>query len=214
MTSSQLSAVLLRKGDGLKMPWKNGQGSTSEIAIAPLGSSVSENSFLWRLSTAEIAQGGPFSDFPGYERYLTLVKGDALKLVFEASNRQVLLERGKVCQFSGSESVSAVLSEAPVQDLNLIFSPNRVKASFESVFLKAKPRSFGMRGTVGFVYCIEGPALVSIFPGELKFPISEGDVLRVDLSRTPAPQEGLILIEPEKAGAQCKFILIELSVQF
>jgi environmental stress-induced protein Ves len=214
MASSQLSAIVLRKGDCQKMPWKNGQGFTSEIAIYPVGASFSENSFLWRLSSAEIANEGAFSLFPGYERYLALVKGDGLKLNFEPSKRQVLLQLGKVCRFSGTDEVSSSLSGGPVEDLNLIYSASRVKAVFESVGLRSKPRSFGMTGTVGFIYCVEGPVSVSVFPGEIKFLVPKGDVLRVDLSQTPAFCEGLILVEPVVAGADCKLILIELSVQF
>ena len=214
MVSSQLSASVLRKDDCQKIPWKNGQGLTSEFAIHPVGANVSENSFHWRLSSAEIVQGGAFSSFPGYERYLALVKGRELQLNFEPSKRQILLQLGKVCRFSGSDSVSSMPNEGPVQDLNLIYSPTHVQAVFESAALKSKPRSFKMTGTVGFVYCVEGSVSASIFPGEMKFLIREGDVLRIDLSQAPSRQEGLILIEPEVAGGNCKLILIELFVQF
>ncbi|MEO5969189.1 MAG: HutD family protein [Bdellovibrionia bacterium] len=214
MASSRLSAIVLRKGDSQKMPWKNGQGSTSEIAIYPIGTSLSENSFLWRLSSAEITTGGSFSLFPGYERYLGLVKGDGLQLNFEPSKRQILLQRGKVCRFSGTDVVSSSLSGGPVEDLNLIYSTSRVKAVFEAVVLRSKPRSFGMTGTVGFIYCVEGSVSASVFPGEIKFLVPEGDILRVDLPQTPSPNEGLILVEPVAAGTDCKLILIELSVQF
>ncbi len=211
MASSRLSAVILRKNERQKMPWKNGQGLTSEIAVYPDDSNISENSFLWRLSSAEIATEGSFSSFPGYERYLALVKGDALQLNFEPSKRKVLLQLGKVCRFSGSDSVSSVLSKGPIEDLNLIYEESRVKTVFESIVLKSKPRSFEMSGTVGFVYCVEGAVSVLVFPGEKKFQIPEGDSLRLDLAQEPSPQEGLILIEPGPTGS--KLILIELSVQ-
>ena len=215
MASSQVSAVLLPKGSFHKMPWKNGQGLTSEIAIYPEDAKVSENSFLWRLSSAELAQGGSFSSFPGYERYFTLVKGGGLQLEFESSKRQVLLEQGQVCQFSGKEVVSSLLSGGAVQDLNLIYSSSRVKAVFESIALNAKPRSFGMIGTVGFLYCVDGAVSAQVFPGEMKFRSPEGDVLRLDLARAPSTgQEGLIWVEPAVLGATCHVILIELTVQF
>ena len=49
-------------------PWKNGGGSTTEIAIAPLGATVDK--FDWRISLATIANSGPFSVFPGVDRTL------------------------------------------------------------------------------------------------------------------------------------------------
>jgi hypothetical protein len=143
------------------------------------------------------------------------VKGNELQLGFgasqEASKRQVSLQRGDVCHFLGAETVSATLREGPVQDLNLIYSPSQVGAIFEAVSLNTKPRSFGITGTVGFVYCVEGPILASVFPGELKYLIPEGDVLRLDLFLAPLFQETLILIEPAATGARGKFILIELT---
>lgn len=213
MASSRLSAVVVRKSDFQKMPWKNGKGLTSEISIDPAGASISENSFHWRLSSAKMAEDGVFSSFPGYERYLAHVKGDELELNFGPGKRQILLQLGQVCQFSGTESVSFMLRGGPVEDLNLIYSPTRVKAVFESILLTSKPRSFGMTGNVGFAYCVEGSVSASIFPGEMKFVIPEGDILRINLLEGPSPQEGLILFESEVAGANCKLILIELSVQ-
>ena len=49
-------------------PWKNGGGSTREIACWPQGAGM--DSFGWRVSVATIAQAGPFSAFPGIDHAL------------------------------------------------------------------------------------------------------------------------------------------------
>ena len=51
-------------------PWKNGGGSTTEIAIAPPGAGLDD--FDWRISLATISEDGPFSVFPGIDRTLIL----------------------------------------------------------------------------------------------------------------------------------------------
>lgn len=60
------------------MPWRNGRGSTLEIAREP----PTGEEFAWRLSLAAIEEEGDFSLFPGYRRALALVTGEALRLRF------------------------------------------------------------------------------------------------------------------------------------
>jgi environmental stress-induced protein Ves len=47
------------------MPWKNGGGETTEIAVFPDGAGLSD--FDWRVSMARVDGDGPFSSFPGIE---------------------------------------------------------------------------------------------------------------------------------------------------
>ena len=60
-------------------PWKNGGGSTREIACWPQGADM--DSFGWRVSIATIAQAGPFSAFPGINRQIMLLAGDGVQLL-------------------------------------------------------------------------------------------------------------------------------------
>jgi environmental stress-induced protein Ves len=60
------------------MPWKNGGGSTTEIAIFPEGSSLDD--FDWRISMATVAEAGPFSAFPGIDRTLSIIQGAGMRL--------------------------------------------------------------------------------------------------------------------------------------
>jgi environmental stress-induced protein Ves len=53
--------------------WKNGGGSTTEIAVAPMGASLDD--FDWRVSMARVASDGPFSEFAGIDRTLDILKG-------------------------------------------------------------------------------------------------------------------------------------------
>jgi environmental stress-induced protein Ves len=52
-------------------PWKNGDGTTTEIAMYPEGAGWDD--FHWRVGIADIRQSGPFSSFPGIDRSITLL---------------------------------------------------------------------------------------------------------------------------------------------
>ena len=60
------------------MPWKNGGGSTQELACWPPGADM--NSFEWRVSLATVDRPGPFSAFPAIDRQIMLLGGDGLHL--------------------------------------------------------------------------------------------------------------------------------------
>ena len=55
------------------MPWKNGGGSTTELAIFPEDAKLDH--FIWRLSTASVNTAGPFSHFSQIDRTLAILSG-------------------------------------------------------------------------------------------------------------------------------------------
>lgn len=59
-------------------PWKNGGGSTREIACWPQAAGLDD--FHWRVSIASVAASGPFSRFAGVDRTIMLLAGDGLRL--------------------------------------------------------------------------------------------------------------------------------------
>jgi hypothetical protein len=120
----------LRPSDYRVMPWKDGGGTTTEIAIEPPGASLSEP-FLWRVSSALVEASGPFSRFPGQARLLTLLEGSGFILDLEGMGRQRLKHPGQVVAFSGDAAVSATLIQGPCVDFGVISDPARVKVRLE-----------------------------------------------------------------------------------
>jgi environmental stress-induced protein Ves len=99
-------------------PWKNGGGSTTEIAVEPSGASL--NNFDWRISMARVASDGPFSEFAGIDRTLAVVSGSGLSLTI-GSDAPVLLGRGSdPIRFAGDVPVSARLSGDEITDINVM----------------------------------------------------------------------------------------------
>lgn len=107
------------------MPWKNGGGSTTELAIFPSGASIDH--FIWRLSTAQVATDGPFSFFPGIDRSLAVLSDSGLILHTEASEQTSsqpsavhLTQHSPPYRFTGELAVVAELSAGSVSDLNIM----------------------------------------------------------------------------------------------
>ncbi len=98
-------------------PWKNGGGSTTEIAIAPAGAHLDD--FEWRVSLATIAQDGPFSAFPGIDRSLALVDGDGVLLDF-GDERFVLSPSEPLIEFAGEDAVHATVTGQHTTDFNVM----------------------------------------------------------------------------------------------
>src|SRR5882757_7248707 len=77
--------VLLHAADRALQPWKNGGGTTQEVAAFPPGSAM--DNFDWRVSIAEVRQAGPFSCFEWVDRVLAVIAGE---LVLTVANMQPL----------------------------------------------------------------------------------------------------------------------------
>jgi environmental stress-induced protein Ves len=154
----------LRPSDYRVMPWKDGGGITTEIAIAPAGASLSDP-FLWRVSSASVAGSGPFSTFPGRARLLTLLEGAGLILDIEGQGRQRLKHPGQVVAFSGDAAVHATLIQGPSVDFGVISDPSRVKATIEWLTLGTDATSITLAPTT-LLYAPWGP--VHVDPLKLK----------------------------------------------
>lgn len=100
-------------------PWKNGGGSTREIACWPQGAGM--ESFGWRMSVATIAQAGPFSAFPGIDRQIMLLDGDGVHL--HSADGQIdhgMDQRWLPFSFSGDVALDCRLLGGTSTDFNVM----------------------------------------------------------------------------------------------
>ena len=117
---------LLTPADYRTMPWKNGGGRTTEIAAFPPGATL--DTFLWRVSLADVACDGPFSPFPGIDRTIVLLDGAGMRL--REGPRDVELTTPFVPHdFSGDEGIDCTLVAGPVRDFNVMFRRGRARGS-------------------------------------------------------------------------------------
>jgi environmental stress-induced protein Ves len=105
----------LPAAERLAQPWKNGGGTTREVAAAPDGVGFD---FDWRVSLAQVDAGGPFSRFAGVDRILTVLEG-AMRLTVEGREPVTLDADAGPYAFAGDADCSARMI-APVIDLNVM----------------------------------------------------------------------------------------------
>ncbi|RDJ22314.1 HutD family protein [Bosea caraganae] len=109
---------IIRASDCRVMPWKNGGGTTTEIAAHPPGASL--DAFDWRISMAHVGADGPFSSFPGIDRTLSVLTGNGIALAF-GDGETVRLERSSApYPFPADRPVEGQLVNGPIDDLNVM----------------------------------------------------------------------------------------------
>lgn len=108
------------------MPWKNGQGTTTEIAVEPPEAGM-DAPLLWRLSLADVATSGPFSAFPGLDRIIMLVQGIGMRLNFGDAAPSVLVDKPfQPVKFDGAWQTTCQLLGSPIVDFNLMVDQARL----------------------------------------------------------------------------------------
>ncbi len=115
---------IVRAADYRRMPWKNGGGSTTEVAIAPATSTL--DNFDWRISMAHVATPGPFSRFPDIDRTLAVIEGAGIHITVDGAT--VMLEQSSAPHFfPGDVDTSATLIDGPIDDLNVMSNRTRYR---------------------------------------------------------------------------------------
>lgn len=154
-------------------PWKNGAGSTTEIAVAPPGAGFDD--FDWRISLATIAADGPFSTFAGIDRSLALVEGDGVALTFDNERRVVLDGRQRLVRFAGEAAVFAEVASAST-DFNVMTRRGRCRHQLDSL---TAPAALTRRGATTVLFLAAG-AQLTVAGGEQVFVLRRFDALLLD----------------------------------
>ncbi|MFJ8209554.1 HutD family protein [Streptomyces sp. NPDC096033] len=146
---------ILRAADRTAVPWKNGGGVTREIASRPGGAGTED--FAWRVSLAEVAADGPFSEFPGVDRTLTLAEGAGMDLTVAGSHRRVD-ERYAPCDFPGDEPTGCRLLDGPVVNFNVMYRRGAVEA--RTAVIRGELALAVPPDTALLVVALDGPARI------------------------------------------------------
>lgn len=117
---------LIRSQDYELKPWKNGLGKTREI----IGKSAGEK-LAWRLSLAIVESDGQFSNFDGFDRILTVVRGAGMRLI--GSDAVYEAQPFTPIRFPGGERITGRCYSVPIENFNLIFDPEQVTADVRIV---------------------------------------------------------------------------------
>jgi environmental stress-induced protein Ves len=181
------------------LPWKNGGGSTTEVAVSPPGASTDD--FDWRISMARVASDGPFSHFAGIDRTLAVIKGRGLVLTV-ADRAPVELATGSdSLSFPGDTPTSARLTDGEIIDLNVMTRRGRFT---HDVLRVTQARSFEVAdGDIAIALSLDGHTL--IVTNQHNERLDHGDAIMI-----PPGETAGIQINPA-AAAQC--YLVRLRAQ-
>ena len=94
--------------------WRNGGGHTRELLAWPAGAD-----WKLRVSLADIDADGPFSAFPGVQRWFAVVQGAGVRLRFADGERTLHLGDAPL-RFDGADTPGCTLVAGPTRDLNLM----------------------------------------------------------------------------------------------
>ncbi len=107
-----MSLTIARFNDVPAQRWRNGGGVTRELLAWP-----SSEHWVLRLSVADIEQDGPFSSFPGVDRWFAVLSGHGVRL---GTERRFVTATDGPFRFEGESAPSCELVEGPTRDLNLM----------------------------------------------------------------------------------------------
>jgi environmental stress-induced protein Ves len=94
--------------------WRNGGGSTQELLAGP-----DATAWQWRISVATITQDGPFSAYPGVQRWFVVLAGAGVAL--QVAQRLVhVTPASPPLKFDGAAAPACTLLGGPTLDLNLM----------------------------------------------------------------------------------------------
>ena len=165
---------IIRASDCKRTPWKDGGGSTTEIAVAPAGASL--DTFDWRISTAVVASDGPFSEFAGIDRTLAVIKGSGLMLTIGDNAPVTLSSRADTVSFPGDTPASARLTAGEITDLNVMTRRGRFRHRLLRI---AKPTACDfVDHDIAIVLSLDGTTTVSY--GRDSGTLGDGDAAVID----------------------------------
>jgi environmental stress-induced protein Ves len=170
---------VLRSSEYRTQAWKNGGGTTVEIAVAPEGAGMDR--FDWRVSMANVERPGPFSVFPEIDRSLAILEGAGMALHF-ADRGIVRLERSSPAfSFPGDLPVEATLPAGPVLDLNVMSRRGRWR---HTLFHVAAISEFRLARRGAVTLCLVRGAAASV--PQHSAVVSDGDTLILEEPGSPA----------------------------
>ncbi len=177
------------------VPWKNGLGHTTELAINNGGNLAN---FDWRLSIASVVNDGEFSNFSGYQRNLVLIEGSGLILDHGNGDIDKLTNLLDIAHFDGGNKTHGSLVNGAIKDFNVITNQQSYNAQVDS-YTGSKKLSFTPTvKTVAFVYSLTDETKIQSKQQSLQLPV--GHLVKVEKTQDEIhiAGENLIVIQLTK----------------
>ncbi|TAM58348.1 MAG: HutD family protein [Rhodanobacter sp.] len=185
-----MNSSIIRARDCMPQAWKNGFGSTRQIAVQP--STAGSDDFLWRVSVAEVDSAAPFSVFPGIDRHIVLLDGAGFTMTLDDRRTHALTTPLAPFAFPGEAKVAVRLAGGPTRDFNLMV---RRALARGTVDVWREPGVHRLDRQTVLVYAVHG-----------EIDTADGALQAGDAWRASAPAAGTVTLHD---GAQALSIHIE-----
>ena len=190
----------LRRADARRVPWKNGLGSTLELAAdAP----EPGGEWTWRLSVADVPSRAPFSAFPGVDRLLACLEGPGLALE-RAGARSLVPREGEALAFAGEEPAVGEPLGPGVRDANLMLRRDRWRGRMTLV----RGRAAAAEAALVLAHVPDGAPALRARSAEGDCEFAPGDTLvaggRVELSGSSGSVAIVCELSPVRAASARK----------
>lgn len=179
---------IVRSNSHREMPWKNGGGVTTEIAVFPPGANL-EN-FEWRVSIAMIAKDAPFSTFPGVQRRMFMLDGRGARVSIGGAPPVLMTRSSMPFEFDGEAVVHADLVDGMIAVLNVMTRRGKCRAVAERMQMIGESE-FNTAAPIALLLCRDGRAQLS--HPELEDALDHDDVavlLQAEGSPQPVRMSG------------------------
>lgn len=143
--------MIIRLADCPLQPWKNGLGSTRQIAVHP--PAAGSDDFLWRISIAEVDNAAPFSCFPGIDRQIVLLDGAGFTMTLDGSRQHALTTPFEPFAFAGEAKVDVTLADGATRDFNLMVRRGHARGDVQTW---SGPTARVIDTTTTLLFCARG----------------------------------------------------------
>src|SRR5215203_2096219 len=110
------ASITVRTAEVASQPWRNGGGLTRPLLVRPRG-----DRWQVRVSIADVSANGPFSRFPGVQRWFAVLDGAGVVLTIGSTEHR-LDTASDAFSFRGDVAVRCRLVDGPTRDLNLMLN--------------------------------------------------------------------------------------------
>jgi uncharacterized protein len=138
-----LASSTVCTADIAPQPWRNGGGVTRALLVRPRG-----DAWQVRVSVADVAVNGPFSRFPGVQRWFAVLEGAGVVLTI--GNTEHRLGAGDdALSFRGDIAVRCRLVDGATRDLNLMLNgvPGAMRRVVPAEAWRPEARECGLYAT-------------------------------------------------------------------
>ncbi len=161
------------------IPWKNGLGHTTELAISHGGNL---EQFDWRLSIATVTNTGEFSNFAGYQRNLILIEGEGINLLHDNEKLDELNNLLDIAHFDGGSKTYGTLMNGTIKDFNIMTDRLTFNAQVNTYSGAQQLCVTPLANTLCFAYSLTNETDIHVNEHALTLPV--GHLAKIEKTET------------------------------